>query len=80
MDKCEHIQKCTKCGKLLCNYCVEICSGCPLEGCEPCFTQHLETCEECNALLCPQEIVTFTKEGNKDLKICPACSAQKEMN
>ena len=72
MDKhCEHIQNCKACNKSICNYCVEICSGCPLEGCEQCFTKHLVKCKECSKLLCPEEII-----GD----ICPACKMQKEIS
>lgn len=73
-NTCEHIQSCKKCSKEICNYCVEVCDGCPLEGCEQCYTSHLVQCKECTILLCPE---LATKVGESF--ICPACKIQKEM-
>jgi len=72
---CEHIQACLACKKEICNYCVEVCDGCPLEGCEECYDKHLVQCTECKQLLCPE--MTIIKG---DIKLCPACKMQSEAN
>jgi|GEM_PF-4833937 len=72
-DYCEHIKACSECKKKLCIYCIEFCSGCPIEGCEKCYTKHLFKCPDCSQLLCPNE----TKKDDKGIERCPSCHFQK---
>jgi len=78
-DKCPHIVSCTQCRKHLCSHCVEMCSGCPLEGCELCYTKHLVKCQECPNILCPNEAHPINGErwGDKTIYLCPTCKYVK---
>ncbi len=61
---CEHITDCLICEDLICSYCVEDCSGCSNNFCNPCYECHQVTCKDCETKLCPLEI-----KG----EICPIC-------
>ena len=57
VDKCEHVTKCSDCGKTICSYCVEDCSGCSIEACKKCYVAHQDVCKTCEDTLCPEELL-----------------------
>lgn len=72
-EHCQHTKPCTQCSMLLCAYCIEVCSGCEIEGCESCYLKHLEKCLDCPNLMCPNETQYI---GGQPL--CPACKYSKK--
>lgn len=70
MESCEHVTPCDKCARHLCQYCIEDCSGCGMEGCKGCYTSHLTRCGNCPGDFCPEEM-----KGD----LCPMCKIGSEM-
>ncbi len=74
-NSCEHVTPCTTCGNHLCQYCIEDCSGCGMEGCNGCYTSHLIKCESCPGDFCPKEM-----KDHKGKKLCPMCKIGEEID
>lgn len=70
MNKCEHITRCSKCEKIICSYCIEDCSGCGIEACKECYSEHQSKCNICNSELCPTELMAN--------KMCAVCDMKDE--
>tara|TARA_Y100001938_G_scaffold128710_1_gene182781 strand:- start:30431 stop:30667 length:237 start_codon:yes stop_codon:yes gene_type:complete len=71
---CEHTVLCSKCGIVLCQYCIEDCAGCGMEGCKGCFSSHLQRCDECPGDFCPKEMKQV--DGKT---VCPMCKIGMEL-
>ena len=71
---CEHVVSCTTCGKYLCQYCIEDCSGCRMEGCVGCYKSHLTRCAICPGDFCPDEM-----KVHENKKVCPMCKIGAEL-